>query len=229
MKLFELEEELINKMDIGDKKSILKVYKKLYECYTCYDLGNGLKVRSIKNHLILLNQHLYNNFYNKKVCKYYLYNIRNNFISKIEKTNEKSELYKLGEEMIINYSNILIKKCFNMKNPIVCKAINYIHNHIDENLSLDEVSTAIHVSKNYLSSLFVENTGYSFSNYINKLKIENSKSKLKDTSKSILDIAIECGFNSQSYFCSTFKKYTGITPNEYRKNTAKYEKNNYNI
>ncbi len=212
-----LEEELISKIDVVDKKLILIIYKKLYDCFISNDLGNGLQIRSVKNHLILLNQSLYNHFYDKEICKNYLYDIRNKFICKIEKINEEAKLYKLGQKIIIKYSNVLTEKCYYARSPIICKAITYINNHIDDDLSLEKVADSIHVSKNYLSSIFVKNIGYSFSSYINKIKIENSKLKLRHTTKSILNISMECGFNSQTYFCSIFKKFTGITPNEYRK------------
>ena len=217
MNLLLLEEELINKIDVADKKIILMIYKKLYNYFILNDLGNGLQLRSVKNHLILLNQSLYNHLYDKEICKNYLYDIRNKFICKIEKINEEAKLYKLGKKIIIKYSNTLTEKCYYKKNPIVCKAITYINNHIDDELSLEKVADSIHVSKNYLSSIFVKNIGCSFSSYINKIKIENSKLKLTHTTQSILNISMECGFNSQTYFCSTFKKFTGITPNEYRK------------
>ena len=132
------------------------------------------------------------------------------------KSNSIDELYKVGKEMIIYYSNAIIERYTSVKNPIVQKALTYIYNHMNEKLSLYKVASEIHVSKSYLSSLFIHCTGYSFSNYINKIKIEESKTILKTTQKPILDIAIECGFNSQSYFCSTFKKFAGISPTKYR-------------
>lgn len=51
---------------------------------------------------------------------------------------------------------------------------------------------------------------------MNGLRIDNAKYLLRYTNISILDISFKCGFNSQSYFCSTFKKQTGYTPSEYR-------------
>ncbi|MDM8312959.1 AraC family transcriptional regulator, partial [Clostridium cadaveris] len=59
-------------------------------------------------------------------------------------------------------------------------------------------------------------TGDSIIMFLNKYRIEKSKNFLKDRSYSILNVAISVGFKDQSYFCRTFKKYTGISPSEYR-------------
>ena len=216
MELFFLEEKLIDKINLGNTKKALSIYKELFEKAYTYNLGNGCIIRSIKNYHLLLNQALYQSFCDNIVSKYSIYEKRNEFLLNIEKTNSIEELYNLGKEMVIYYSNTVIKKCICIKNPIVQKALFYIHEHIDEDLSLEKVANEVHISKFYLSSLFTKCTGYTFSNYINKIRIDKSKSILKDTKKSMLEIAIECGFNSQSYFCSTFKKFTGISPTKYR-------------
>lgn len=216
MQLFFLEEKLIDKINLGNTKKALSIYKELFEESYTYNLGNGCIIRSIKNYHILLNQALYQSFCDDIVSKYNMCKKRNEFLLNFEKANSIDKLYRLGKEMVIYYSNTVIEKCICIKNPIVQETLIYIHEHIDEDLNLDKVANEVHISKFYLSSLFTECTGYTFSNYINKIRIDKSKSMLKDTKKSMLEIAIECGFNSQSYFCSTFKKFTGISPTKYR-------------
>ncbi len=216
LELFFLEEKLIDKINLGYKKDALYSYEELFNYFSTYDLGNGCPIRSIKNHLVLLTQCLYENFCKDIICKYNLYQKRNAFVLNFEKSESIDELYRIGKEMILYYSNTAIEKCICVNNPIVKEALNYIHSHIDEDLSLEKIAKEIHISKNHLSCLFRQCTGYSFSNYINHIKIETSKTLLKNSKKSILEIAIECGFNSESYFCSTFKKLIGVTPTEYR-------------
>ena len=64
-------------------------------------------------------------------------------------------------------------------------------------------------------------TGQTFINYLNNYKIERSKDLLKNTNMTLLDISLEVGFNNQSYYSTIFKKYTNMTPQEYRE-TALY-------
>ncbi|MFD2563461.1 helix-turn-helix domain-containing protein [Aquimarina rubra] len=89
----------------------------------------------------------------------------------------------------------------------------------DSNLGLDSISKMLKISSNYLSQMVNKLSGSNFSDYVNSFRIDDAKSKLKDpkfSNYTILDIALEAGFNSKSTFYSAFKKYTGISPKEYR-------------
>ena len=67
--------------------------------------------------------------------------------------------------------------------------------------------------------MFKKETGQTFINYLNNYKIEKSKNLLKNTNMTLLDISLEVGFNNQSYYSTIFKKYTNMTPLEYRETT----------
>ena len=69
--------------------------------------------------------------------------------------------------------------------------------------------------------MFKKETGQTFINYLNNYKIEKSKNLLENTNMTLLDISLEVGFNNQSYYSTIFKKYTNMTPQEYRE-TALY-------
>ena len=134
----------------------------------------------------------------------------------IEKHHSILDIVKFGETLINFYlDNIKINE--NMtENPIVNNAINYIYNNLSKDLTLDMVANAIHISKNYLSFLFPKYTGYSFSHWLRISRINRSKDLLINTNLSLLEIALECGFNSQSYFCNVFRRTEKITPKKYR-------------
>ena len=69
--------------------------------------------------------------------------------------------------------------------------------------------------------MFKKETGQTFINYLNNYKKEKSKNLLENTNMTLLDISLEVGFNNQSYYSTIFKKYTNMTPLEYRE-TALY-------
>ncbi len=69
----------------------------------------------------------------------------------------------------------------------------------------------------YFSKLFKKNVGTNLSEYINSKKLERATKLLKDTTKSIEEIVFDVGFNHKSYFHRIFKRYYGVTPEEYRK------------
>lgn len=100
---------------------------------------------------------------------------------------------------------------------IVQKAVEYINNHIHEDIRIDSICEAIHVSKFYFCKKFKESTGITVMNYILNTRIVTAKHLLEDTDLPISQISEKCGFSSHSYFCQIFKKTFGMTPRQYKK------------
>lgn len=94
------------------------------------------------------------------------------------------------------------------------------HSYMNYDLSLDSVSSLLHLNASYLSSIFKRYTGINFIDYITNLRISAAKEYLGDPFKSVSEIAAMVGYDSSSYFCRAFKKNTGFTPTEYRKHFA---------
>ncbi|MGB5498770.1 MAG: helix-turn-helix transcriptional regulator [Maribacter sp.] len=95
--------------------------------------------------------------------------------------------------------------------------------YLDPYLSLEKLAEELDTSTSSLSKLINSYAGSNFPDYINSLRIEESKKLLSDTSFSpytILAIGLECGFNSKSTFYSAFKKFAGQTPTAYRNKSS---------
>ncbi|MCE4564593.1 AraC family transcriptional regulator [Maribellus sp. CM-23] len=91
---------------------------------------------------------------------------------------------------------------------------------IENELSLAELSKKINIQAYQLSELISRLYNESFFDFINRHRIEEIKARIEDPesdSYSLLGIAMDCGFNSKSSFNTAFKKFTGVTPSEYRK------------
>lgn len=73
------------------------------------------------------------------------------------------------------------------------------------------------MSKAYLSKLFNQEVGVNFTTYLNDKRIQKSLEYLEDKDMNLADIALQVGFEDQSYFTKVFKKLLGETPKEYRK------------
>ncbi|WP_445487670.1 response regulator transcription factor [Niallia sp. 03133] len=100
---------------------------------------------------------------------------------------------------------------------LITKALEYIDAYYRENLTLQMVADSIHISKNYFSILFKQQTGYNFIDYLIELRIREAKRLLAEEDDRIYDVAETLGFNGVKYFSRLFKKMTGLTPLEYRK------------
>ncbi len=209
-----LENKLIEYMNINDEEKALKILDEIFKKLS--KINSPKHFRYLKNYLITFNGIVSYNYYKRPICKKMLYNMRFNFMQKIERANSVEELYQLGRNIVMFYINDIKSENMITKNPTINKAIEYIHNNLDKELTLDEVSKSVFVSSTYLSHLFSKCIKMTFSQYIIHTRIQKSKYLLTNTNMSIMEIALECGFNSQSYFSNVFKKIELMTPKEYR-------------
>ncbi len=104
------------------------------------------------------------------------------------------------------------------KNHIVANVKKYIHEHIREKLTLNEVATVFSISPNYLSQLFGRYNEIGFSEYISQCKINESKKLLEEGGMKIYEVADALGFESAFYFSKVFKKIEGVSPTDYVNN-----------
>ncbi|GGG03716.1 phosphoenolpyruvate hydrolase family protein [Paenibacillus aceti] len=93
------------------------------------------------------------------------------------------------------------------------------HNYMN-NISLTELADQIHVSRTHLSALFNKEVGCSFPEYLAKYRIHKAQDVMKHTKLSLTRIAELVGYPDYVHFSKTFKKYTGITPQAFRKQAS---------
>lgn len=96
-------------------------------------------------------------------------------------------------------------------------AKQYIQKNYMKPISLEEVSGIVGFNASYFSSLFKKETGINFLEYISEIRMGKAKEMLRETGLGISVICEEVGYNDIKHFTKSFKKYTGIKPNEYRK------------
>ena len=99
---------------------------------------------------------------------------------------------------------------------IVVLAAYYIHAHITEDVALTDMSEYANTTPAHLSRIFHQQVGKTIKQYQNWARIHRAQELLLHTSLSVNEIAQQCGFRSRCYFSDTFKKSTGVTPQQYR-------------
>lgn len=114
-------------------------------------------------------------------------------------------------------SGLPIQRTPESSNILVRRAREYIQAHFSEAISLNDVADTLNVNAAYLSSIFKSAQGESYSKYLLRLRMERATLLLSTHSVGkVCDIAAEVGYPSAKHFDTVFKKYYGITPNEYR-------------
>lgn len=108
------------------------------------------------------------------------------------------------------------------KDEFLEKILTYMKNekpYLNPNLTITEVSECISIPAYYLSQVINSSLNQNFYDFVNSYRIEESKNYFQNNSKNtILEVLYEVGFNSKSSFNKAFKKYTGMTPSEFKRN-----------
>lgn len=95
--------------------------------------------------------------------------------------------------------------------------MRYIHKHYSETISIEDLTTEVHISKRVCFRLFRENLHMSPIEYITSYRLNKARQRLIGTNETITQIAYNCGFGSSSYFGKVFREYFDDTPANYRK------------
>jgi two-component system response regulator YesN len=98
---------------------------------------------------------------------------------------------------------------------MVKSILGIVENEMDQEITLHTVADRLYLNSSYLSRLFKQETGKSFSNYVLERKMERAKAALVDGAK-ISEAASMVGYHDGSYFTRVFRKFWGVTPGEIR-------------
>ena len=141
--------------------------------------------------------------------------LEGDFLRSISRANRYTEM----KQALIKVAAFLAKQCksepTNKLNPAFIA--QYIELHYMENLYLDYIAEVFHTSPKYFSSYFKKTFDINYVDYLNKVRLAHARELLKHTSYSVTEIGEKTGYLNASTFATTFKKYYGISPSEYRK------------
>ncbi|MCR4738828.1 MAG: AraC family transcriptional regulator [Lachnospiraceae bacterium] len=101
--------------------------------------------------------------------------------------------------------------------PVIEKAINYIALNYNSTISLDDIAGHFHLCPSHFSKKFSKETGYTFKEYLNYIRLRQATQMLLTTDDSITKIALSCGFNSSNYFKDLFRKKFNMSPRTFRR------------
>jgi AraC family transcriptional regulator len=102
------------------------------------------------------------------------------------------------------------------------RVLSFISEHLSSNLNLSDLAREANLSTAYFSQRFKSSTGTSPHQYLLKLRICRAKILLAETEAPVIDIAAECGFQTQQHFARIFRRLTTKTPTEYRRERQRF-------
>ncbi|MDD7795805.1 response regulator [Clostridium sp. 'White wine YQ'] len=216
---YPVEEELaiINALRTGDNLIIDKYIESFY-----YSLSKG--GFPLKNYLQGSTLSLLGSIY--KFC------IENDINIDFASTKDFSPFHRILKCQTINeikdQVKLIIDKIFNefnknhKNNSLVSAAMNYIINNYNKDISLETTAKVIYITPTYLSQLFKLETGVNFLEFLHSYRIEKSKELLKNRTLKNYQVAKLVGYSNEKHFSKTFKKYTGLTPKQFRESISNF-------
>ncbi len=199
----------------GNEEDLLKIYNRSVKHLFFHDDTEDC-LRYAKNHsiggLVVISRKMISFGANPKTILPY----ENKFIDLIEETKSTKELSALLEFLFINTARTIIENSSFEQLDIIEKTKYYVLKHLSEPIKIKDVAEYLGFSKNYFSASFKKNFKITFIEYLNNMRIKESKYLLINTDFSMPQIAKAVGFSSQSYFTKIFKQSENIPPLNYR-------------
>jgi Response regulator containing CheY-like receiver domain and AraC-type DNA-binding domain len=126
----------------------------------------------------------------------------------------KDDLLNICNEICNHIEKV---RCCNTLSNSLEKVIAYVNGHYNEQISLKKLANLFYVNSVYLGQLFKKETGEYFNDYVNKVRIENARKLIEDTTIQIDEITRRVGYSHIEHFYRNFKNIMGCNPGEYRK------------
>ena len=150
------------------------------------------------------------------------FTLSDSYIQKCELLGAPDRITTLQFQMILDFT-ARVEKLRHGKHTskLVLDVANYIQHHMSEAITAEAIAKELYMSRSYLSRKFSEETGETLTDFILRQKTEEARRLLRYSDKPLTSISAYLGFSSQSHFTRVFKKYTSLSPGEYRQ---RYEK-----
>jgi len=187
-------------------------------CSSGYGKLSPDSLRNLKYHFVVSVAMITRFCINSGMTPEEAYNLSDVYILKADACLTPDEIHELHSEMMLMFTKKMRKiRNSRIYSKQVIKAIDYISEHLHEKIKMQDVVDHLSLSIPYFSRLFKAETGVTFSDYLTIKKVEVASDMLRFSENTTSEISNVLNFSSQSYFIKIFKKYTGMTPSEYKK------------
>lgn len=204
------EKSLLQKVALGDTAGSAAEFNPIFEWLAGEYGASSLKTKNKLLELIFLVRRITWEYTGGDSLDY------PDFLEEMLRLDNPSELRSWCRKCIES-SAISISSYHDSKiGGIAKKARDYIDEHYENAVTLEEVSREVNVSPQYFSRLFKEETGENFIDYLTGIRIKRARHLLEEKELSVKEICYKIGYGDPNYFSRIFKKIVGITPTDYR-------------
>lgn len=219
---YDLEKVLIDNVSNGQVAAAKENVTKLLSTFSILEAGDldGIKAKALWLFAIIIRIASENDTNLNQIIDTDL-----DIINRLSETESYNELAAVSESLIEMITKNMLSSIYSGRSQIVMKALQFINRNYKEKISLKDIETNLHVNSSYFSTLFKQEMGVTFTDYLNSLKIDHACQLLANTNLSIIDVSLSTGFDDQSYFTKVFKKAKGMTPKAYRSAHGNAEEN----
>lgn len=143
------------------------------------------------------------------------------FYRKVDDAESFNDLYNAHKQMLLTFTRLVAERKLGKPTPplFLFKIQSYIEAHLSDRITTEDIAASLQVNRSYLSTQFKKECGMDLGEYVNRIKIDEAKRLLLTTDLSLVTIAQDLAFSSQSHFATVFKRLEGITPSEFQKKT----------
>jgi AraC-like DNA-binding protein len=145
-----------------------------------------------------------------------LLGVNSDYLAEFLKVGSEDELNRWLLQWLESFVNVSLTRDRGGMQHSLTPAILYIKRNLNKPISRNQVARVCNLSPSYFSHLIKEGTGYTYSELLNRFRIEHACTLLERSALSASDVAYACGFNDQSYFTKVFKNVMGQPPGRYR-------------
>jgi YesN/AraC family two-component response regulator len=211
---YELEAVLIDHVRAGDQDAVEDDLQHLLHVFSALEMGDleGVRTKTLWLFAMILRTSAERD---REINSTQDDNL--DIINRLSGANDFDELSSVSLSLIRQITGNMISRVYKGTSQLITDALRFIHQNYQEPLSLQAVSGKLHVNSSYFSSLFRQEIGITFTDYLNQLRVGQACHLLTDTDLRIVEVAAAVGYDDQSYFTRVFRKYKGITPGTYRK------------
>ncbi|MFZ7946852.1 MULTISPECIES: helix-turn-helix domain-containing protein [Bacillaceae] len=204
---------LANKLMVADVAAVKENMKKLFE--QLFSLQN-VDPEVLKLQVSEISTKLARSAINGGANQKEIHMILLEYTSKLRLIENLAQLEQWLRDMIHRFVDLIFNNSNHHTLKSIQKAMDYIEKHYLEQITLEKVSSHVHLSPTYFSRIFKSATGNNFVEYITYLRIEKAKDLLEDLNYTVYQIAFEVGYSNSHYFSRVFKTMVGKTPSDYR-------------